>query len=239
MLHPGEVSRWQGKRLLDKLSNGSVSDYLAELPALPQSGVSQVESSTPLPGEFDTHYSPEQKELSSLYFLACISMRRLLNRVHHLLYARSTGTALNPAKFPAVVRELDHQLDEWREVLPRALAFDVDLNAVNGLQGTMSTPQTEAGSFLRQRYLTCRSVIYRPYLMWTLSGVQTVNATNAPLQQEALNGSKICLDSCLLHILNLRGFGQTCLVDTWICSLSYVSHPSFPHRPAITYVVVN
>lgn len=196
------------------------SDYLAELSALPQSGVSQVESSTPLPGDFDTHYSPEQKELSSLYFLACISMRRLLNRVHHLLYARSTGTALNPAKFPAVVRELDHQLDEWREVLPRALAFHVDFDAVDGYRHYDSATQTEAGSFLRQRYLTCRSVIYRPYLMWTLSGVQTTDTINSSLQQDAMKGSKICLDSCLLHILHLRGFGQTCLVDTWICSLS-------------------
>lgn len=196
------------------------SDYLAELPALPQSGISQVESSTPLPGEFESHHTSEQTQLSSLYFLACISMRRLLNRVHHLLYARGTGTALNPARFPAVVHELDHQLDEWRAVLPHALTFEVDFNSVNSYHGSPDTTRTEAGSFLRQRYLTCRSVIYRPYLMWSLSGVHGFHTANMSLEKEAMKCSKICLDSCLLHILNLRGFGQTCLVDTWICSLS-------------------
>jgi hypothetical protein len=147
-------------------------------------------------------------------------MRRLLNRVHHLLYARETGTALNPARFPAVVHELDHQLDEWRAVLPQALAFEVDFKTVNSYQHTPGATQTEAGSFLRQRYLTCRSVIYRPYLMWSLSGVNGSHTANSLLQGDAMKCSKICLDSCLLHILNLRGFGQTCLVDTWICSLS-------------------
>lgn len=197
------------------------SDYLAELPALPQSGISQTESSTPLPGDYDTHASASKKELSSLYFLACISMRRLLNRVHHLLYARGTGTALNPARFPAVVRELDHQLEEWREVLPQAFAFSVGFNEVGA--GSRAT-ETEAGGFLRQRYLTCRSVIYRPYLMWMLSGMgpgaAVSNTNQSSLEKEALKNSKMCLDACLLHILNLRGFGQTCLVDTWICSLS-------------------
>jgi transcription factor-like protein len=204
-------------------STHTLSDYLAELHALPQSGISQTESSTPLPGAYDTHASAQKMELSSLYFLACISMRRLLNRVHHLLYARDSGTALNPARFPAVVRELDHQLEEWREVLPQAFAFSVGFNEVGaGRQAT----ETEAGGFLRQRYLTCRSVIYRPYLMWMLSGMGPTTAAQSPGQssvgREALRNCKMCLDACLLHILNLRGFGQTVLADTWICSLRYV-----------------
>jgi hypothetical protein len=139
-------------------------------------------------------------------------MRRLLNRVHQLLYARSTGASLDQARFPYVVAELNHQLDEWRDVLPAAFSFSVDREAT----------ATEAGGFLRQRYLTCRSVIYRPYLMWMLSGSGSgrdgMSAT-AP-SQEVLKNCKACLDACLLHILNLRGFSQTVLVDTWICSLS-------------------
>lgn len=206
-----------------------LSDYLAELSALPQSGVSQRESTTSLPGTYDTYASSSSdKDLSSLYFLACISMRRLLNRVHHLLYAPGTGTALDPARFPAVVRELDHQLDEWRDVLPPAFAFVIGFND-DGRGGAGSRPtETEAGGFLRQRYLTCRSVIYRPYLMWMLSGVGpnlTTAMARSPAAEAtgprgALYDCKKCLDACLLHILNLRGFGQTVLVDTWICSLS-------------------
>lgn len=152
------------------------------------------------------------EEESSLYFLACISMRRLLNRVHQLLYARGTGASLDSARFPYVVAELNHQLDEWRDVLPTAFAFSVDLEATS----------TGAGGFLRQRYLTCRSVIYRPYLMWMLSGSGSGSDgmnVNAP-SQDVLTNCKACLDACLLHILNLRGFSQTVLVDTWICSLS-------------------
>ncbi|KAF9877230.1 putative C6 zinc finger domain-containing protein [Colletotrichum karsti] len=192
-------------------------DYLAELNGLPQSGVARIESSTPLPGEFNTHRDPQVEEQSSLYFLACISMRRLLNRVHQLLYARGTGAALDHARFPYVVAELNHQLDEWREVLPPAFAFRVGFDDIGG-----QSTATEHGGFLRQRYLTCRSVIYRPYLMWMLSGMAGGNGASSELlvSQDALKNCKACLDACLLHILNLRGFGQTVLVDTWICSLS-------------------
>ncbi|KUI57387.1 hypothetical protein VP1G_04701 [Cytospora mali] len=136
------------------------SDYLAELSALPQSGIARIESSIPLPGSYNTHRLQGTEEQSSLYFLACISMRRLLNRVHQLLYAHGTGASLDAARFPCVVAELNHQLDEWREVLPSSFSFTVDAKPT----------LTEAGGFLRQRYLTCRSVIYRPYLMWMLSG---------------------------------------------------------------------
>nr|XP_036577638.1 C6 zinc finger domain-containing protein [Colletotrichum truncatum]KAF6784672.1 C6 zinc finger domain-containing protein [Colletotrichum truncatum] len=193
------------------------SDYLAELSGLPQSGVARIESSTPLPGEYNTHQDPQVEEQSSMYFLACISMRRLLNRVHQLLYARSTGAAMDHARFPYVVAELNHQLDEWREVLPPAFAFRVGFGDIGG-----QSTATEHGGFLRQRYLTCRSVIYRPYLMWMLSGMAGGNGASSELlvNKDALKNCKACLDACLLHILNLRGFGQTVLVDTWICSLS-------------------
>lgn len=154
-------------------------------------------------------------EQSSLYFLACISMRRLLNRVHQLLYARDTGAATNPARFPSIVAELQHQLDEWRAVLPPSLSFRADTD-------TATDAGSAAAGFLRQRYLTCRSVIYRPYLMWVLSGRDDPAAgglSAAAPSEEVLRCCKACLDACLMHILNLRGFSHTVLVDTWICSL--------------------
>ncbi|POR38837.1 Uncharacterized protein TPAR_00966 [Tolypocladium paradoxum] len=188
------------------------SDYIAELSASPVSGIARIESSVPLPGSYNTHASQPDEEQSSLYFLACISMRRLLNRVHQLLYASGTGAALDTARFPFIVAELQHQLDEWRSFLPASFAFSVD-----------TAPADNAASgFLRQRYLTCRSVIYRPYLMWLLSGSRGGNdelSASAP-SHEARTNCKACLDACLMHILNLHGFPQTVLVDTWICSLS-------------------
>ncbi|KAL8399471.1 hypothetical protein RB594_000011 [Gaeumannomyces avenae] len=183
------------------------SDYLAELSGLPQSGIARIESSVPLPGPgYATHRTEQAEEQSSLYFLACISMRRLLNRVHQLLYARGTGASLDPTRFPFVVAELDHQLEEWRDVLPVAFAFTLDARPC----------ASEHGGFLRQRYLTCRSVIYRPYLMWMLSGVDASKLGDG----DALRSTRACLDACLLHMLNLRGFRHTVLVDTWICALS-------------------
>ncbi|KAI5458541.1 hypothetical protein BGZ63DRAFT_391585 [Mariannaea sp. PMI_226] len=188
------------------------SDYVAELSACPPSGIARIESSVPLPGTYHTHLIESEEEQSALYFLACISMRRLLNRVHHILYARDTGAAMDTTRFPPIVAELNHQLDEWRDVLPAAFEFSIDT----------SETLTEAGGFLRQRYLTCLAVIYRPYLMWILSGSQVgghgINAS-AP-SQDALAKCQACIDACMLHVLNLRGYAHTVLVDTWICSLS-------------------
>jgi hypothetical protein len=121
-----------------------------------------------------------------------------------VLYAKESGVSLDNARFPYVVSELDHQLEDWREFLPAAFKFTVD---------TKDTA-TEYGGFLRQRYLTCRSVIYRPYLTLVLTG----DILSIP--EDVLARSKSCLDACLLHILNLRAFAHTVLVDTWICSLS-------------------
>ncbi|VBB71886.1 Putative protein of unknown function [Podospora comata] len=204
------------------------SDYLAELSHVPLSGIARIESSVSLPvGTYHTHDSPKDEELSSLYFLACISMRRLLNRVHQLLYAKDTGAGMDINRFPSVVAELDHQLEEWRDVLPSAFTFEVP-EIDSRRQRKPSGEMTEHGRFLRQRYLTCRSVIYRPYLMGMLSGQSLTNindgigdtSPSVSPNQGILGNCKSCLDACLLHILNLRGFSQTVLVDTWICSLS-------------------
>lgn len=181
----------------------SPSDYLAELSALPLSGIADMESSVPLPGQCHTHDNIGEEERSALYFLACLSIRRLLNRVHHLLYSKDTGASLDDRRFPDMVAELDHQLEEWRELLPLAFQFTLD---------TLPSPNQQAG-FLRQRYLTCRSVIYRPYLMWMLAAPRWVD-------QAVREMCKKCLDACIEHILNLRSFSHTVFVDTWICSLS-------------------
>ncbi|KAF4969031.1 hypothetical protein FSARC_3685 [Fusarium sarcochroum] len=188
------------------------SDYMAELSACPPSGIARVESSVPLPSTYHTHTSEIVEEESSLYFLACISMRRLLNRVHQLLYARDTGAAFDHTRFPRIVAELQRQLDDWRDVLPASFSFSVDAEEA----------ATAAGGFLRQRYLTCKGVIYRPYLMWMLSSSHTEAGVSAvsPAIPDVMNNCKSCLDACLLHALDLRGFPQTVLVDTWICSLS-------------------
>lgn len=127
------------------------SDYIAERAALPQTGVSDMESMVPYPTYHQMSEEDGQREQSSLYFLACISVRRLLNRVHDLLCVLETGVAFDDARFPHVVTELDHQLEEWRCCLPPELHFNID-----------TSPATSThGGLLRQRYLTCRAVILR------------------------------------------------------------------------------
>lgn len=218
VLYPGEVSTVPSNPTLISKFAADIppSDYLAELSALPQSGIAQIESSVPLPGSYATHADPDQTEHASLYFLACISMRRLLNRVHHLLYARDpAGAAADISRFPAIVTELDHQLEEWRDVLPHAFRFD--LPARDGLPAASSP--SECGGFLRQRYLTCKSVIYRPYLAWLLASGPLRDARGIRKEDIAAR-AQVCIDACTSHILALTGFAHTVLVDTWICALS-------------------
>lgn len=160
----------------------------------------------PLPGDYVTHKDPYEQQQASLYFLACISMRRLLNRVHHLLYAHDTGVAGDPHRFPKVVAELYQQLKDWRDVLPVPFSFTLDTAGVK--DGTM----TEAGGFLRLRYLACQSVIYRPYLWWALS-CQDV-------EPKRHVGCKKCLDSLALLVLVLDDFCHSVLIDAWISSMS-------------------
>ncbi|KAF7717393.1 Fungal Zn(2)-Cys(6) binuclear cluster domain-containing protein [Penicillium ucsense] len=185
------------------------SDFLAELAGLPQTGIADIESSIPLPGNYPTQESKIDQEQSSLYFLACISMRRLLNRVHDLLYARDVGVGFDNNQFPSVVSELAFQLDEWKDLLPFPFQFTIDLEPT----------RTEEGAFLRQRYLTCKSVIYRPYLTWALSNGDAIEGCPPVV----LEGSRLCLQSCWMHAQNLRSLRHTIMVDTWICSLSMAS----------------
>lgn len=138
-------------------------------------------------------------------------MRRLLNRVHDMLYAPTTGVSPSPSRFPTVVSELSHQLDEWRDLLPGPFKFSLDTEPT----------QTQHGGFLRQRYLTCRSVIYRPYLTWVLENWNSgASWENGGVSQEILSKSGICLQACILHIQNLRGYVHTIMIDMWICSMS-------------------
>jgi hypothetical protein len=127
--------------------------------------------------------------------------------VHNLLYAKETGASLSDTRFPSIISELDHQLEKWRELLPPVFQFSVDTRVM----------ESQHAGFLRQRYLTCRSVIYRPYLTWLLANAGVALGDEGENCREKC---QICLDACLLHIVNLRGFTQTIVLDTWICSLS-------------------
>ena len=183
------------------------SDLISELSHLPQSGVAEVESEVPLPGPLQTHFNEAETESSALYFLSCISIRRLLNRVHHLLYAEDKHkTYINSRddSLRGLIAELDHQLVLWRDTLPDFLRFEDDTREC----------ANEHAAFVRQRYLACKSVIYRPYVEIVLKQIDGAHSI------ETIEGAARCLTASCNHISNLRSFGQNVLVDTWICSLS-------------------
>lgn len=182
------------------------SDYLAELPALPRFGIADMESDVPLPGQYVCHKDEALDELSSVYFLACISMRRFLNRCHHLLFGQDKSAKLSQQRLAEIVSELNQQLEEWRRLLPPSLQFNIDTEPVAAQQG----------AFLRQRYLTCLALLYRPYVITALSDYIAGRSS----EQKIVDGARRCLQACVMHILNLRSLDQTVMVDTWICSLS-------------------
>jgi hypothetical protein len=187
----------------------TLSDFLSELPHLPQSGVAEVESEVPLPGPLQTHFTEAETESSALYFLSCISIRRLLNRVHHLLYAEDKHRNYTNARddsLKGLIAELDRQLSLWHETLPEFLKFDEDSRECSN----------EHAAFLRQRYFACKSVIYRPYVEIVLKQKGVTHSV------ETVEAARRCLKASCDHIVNLNSFAQTVMIDTWICSLSSV-----------------
>jgi hypothetical protein len=171
------------------------SDLVSELSHLPQSGVAEVESQTPLPGPLITHNSSPLTESSALYFLSCISIRRLLNRVHHLLYAedkhKSPTHTINDS-LHNMIAELDHQLVLWKDTLPEFLQFEESERDC----------RNEHAAFLRQRYLACKSVIFRPYVEVILKHSDVGHS------QDIIENATRCLSASCNHIVYLRSFSQ-------------------------------
>lgn len=137
------------------------SDLLAELD-LPHSGVVQFEENVGLPGGFEGDENEAVGRDDLWYFLAEIALRRLLNRVSQLIYSKdsmATTTSLEP-----VVAELDFQLTQWYESLPLPLQFP--------FSRTMLPDPIQ--TVLRLRFLACRTIIYRPYVLAVLDNEQAV-----------------------------------------------------------------
>ncbi|CAN6651387.1 hypothetical protein TRVA0_025S00584 [Trichomonascus vanleenenianus] len=177
------------------------SDISIEINELPQSGMNSIKS-IEMPKDFQSHSDSEVGKHASLYFLACISMRRLLNRVHTLLFATEEETY----KDSNLIMELDSQLEAWRQVLPKYLKFSLEPGAEldNDHQG-----------FLRQRYFTCKSVIFRPILNHVmLCDLNKVVIDDA----ELIRMAEMSVEACFLHMKHLQSFTHTVVIDAWICA---------------------
>ncbi|KAJ4211730.1 hypothetical protein NW759_012330 [Fusarium solani] len=154
------------------------SQILAEFD-FPASGLGKLASSIPLPlmpgAGTDPHYAKYQ-----FFFLALISMRKLLNRILFHLYSREQNSenpshdspsAEKPTAFlsatPSIIQELDRQLEEWRMCLPSGLEF----SAYSGAQQTDDQDIAQIRPIherlrgnLMARYFAAKSIIHRPFI---------------------------------------------------------------------------
>jgi hypothetical protein len=138
---------------------------LAEL-ELPQSEL-QLTDETSLPG--CNNLNP----MESTCYLAEISIRRLLNRIHNSLYPRKrtaltlSSTSLTTSdefsareisSATAVCDELHRQLDLWYESIPEPF---------RPILGTEPT-SNDRESVLRIRYYATKHIIYRPFVLYLI-----------------------------------------------------------------------
>jgi hypothetical protein len=188
------------------------SDLLAEMD-LPHSGIVQFEESMRLPRSFPydaTLASPEESPGSDeiWYFLAEIALRRLLNRVSHLIYSTErNGKPLSISSLDPVTAELDFQLTQWYENLPSPVKFPRErLPAQNQVQ-----------TVLRLRYFACRTIIFRPYLLAVLADE---HAASEPGVQDAC---RKCLEACIRQLEHITAHHDGHLPYLWQGALSIVS----------------
>lgn len=187
-------------------------DRLAEL-ELPQSNLQALIDETPLPTCVNL-----PPEISTRY-LAELSIRRLLNRIHNTLYPRRPSisafspTSLGaPSDFSArdinsarnVCDELHRQLDTWLSSIPEP--FRPSLN--------LDPSENDRDRVLRIRYYATKHIIYRPFVLHVISA-QGYEPTDLLLEK-----CNICLESCRLYLHNTGYILKAPSQYTWTFSLS-------------------
>ena len=187
------------------------SDLLAELD-LPHSGIVQYEESMRLPRSFpqDTSISPIEEPPGNddlWYFLAEIALRRLLNRVSHLIYTHKVSASFSLGSLDPVAAELDFQLTQWYEGLPAPVKFPRErLPARDQVQ-----------TVLRLRYFACRTIIFRPYIQAVLLDE---HLATEPGVQEAC---RKCLEACVRQVEYVSAHREGHLPYLWQGALSIMS----------------
>ena len=160
------------------------------------------------------------------YFLAEIALRRLLNRVSHLIYQKDSTHTLS--SLGPIVSELDFQLSQWYESLPQPIQFPLALDSTTTTTSSQpspsSTPSTSTHpttnpiqTVLRLRYNACRTIIYRPYI---LAVFENEHAGSDP---GVLECSRRCLDATLRQLEHITSHRAGHLPYLWQGALSMVS----------------
>ncbi|KAK9481766.1 hypothetical protein V1527DRAFT_486305 [Lipomyces starkeyi] len=184
------------------------SDLLAELD-LPHSGIELHEDDVGLPSGFIS--VPEQASLAPgsddlWYFLAGIAIRRLLNRVHHMLYSKTTQMPIS--SYHPIVHELNFQLIQWYENLPSVLRFSFERRQLDNRFATV----------LRLRYFACQSIIWRVYVEVALQNEDLLRDPRIRM------GATKCVEACLRQIEDVEEHQAGHIPYFWQGSLSIASH---------------
>jgi hypothetical protein len=146
------------------------SSFPFSLPTFPM--IEAMEQSKVQP---DQEPSSVQSTASSYYFyLAEISLRRLLNRI------RNAATLLSPTMDSSTatdladtLQKLEHQLQQWLDCLPPALRFRVPPD-------TWPPPnEPELIKLVRERYVEVRELLCRAYLYMCLHGGKRLTPSQA------------------------------------------------------------
>ncbi|KAK9473932.1 uncharacterized protein V1510DRAFT_447549 [Dipodascopsis tothii] len=188
-------------------------DRLAEF-ELPRSGIENLVDDMVLPGLEPT------PDPSMVYFLAEISIRRLLNRVHNTLYTPD-GKTRTIGSLLTVCDELNRQLELWHESIPEVMKPRL---------GTAEPADNDRKAILRIRYYATRHIIFRPFVLRAIadearksSGLlspQPEDLSDSLYRQRTLDNCARCLESCRLYLLNTGHILRKPSPYTWTLSQS-------------------
>ncbi|PWY94526.1 hypothetical protein BO94DRAFT_581917 [Aspergillus sclerotioniger CBS 115572] len=158
------------------------SDLIAEH-HLPSSGIENMVDTMPLPSMGD-YNSP-----GTHYWLAELSARRLLNRVHYTMYRNEPSNIPNSdaslGRTWKVSDELNRQLDDWFQLLPATIKPD--------LQTSVESSPVELN--ILHRFHSTKDVILRPFLIYTCK-----ISSGAEVPLDLISRSSQCLDNCRAYL---------------------------------------
>lgn len=190
-------------------------DRLAEL-ELPRSGLQQLTDEISLPSCTNLDL------MQSTCFLAEISIRRLLNRIHNSLYPSkkhvlmlSSTTIMAADEYSiqdvtsmiSVCDELHTQLETWHSSIP------AEFRPALGV-GSPETLFRDRQHILRIRYFAARHIINRPFLLYIAAhGMGRVS-------ESMVEKAALCIESCRSYIHNTTPVLQRPSQYTWTFSLS-------------------
>ncbi|KAJ5962512.1 Transcription factor [Penicillium viridicatum] len=188
-------------------------DRLAEL-ELPRSGLQQLTDEISLPD------CTNLGMMQSTCYLAEISIRRLLNRVHNSLYpskkhvlALSSTTLTTPEEFSkddissisAVCDELHSQLELWHSSIPDIFRPNIEASMQES---------NDRQAILRIRYFAARHIIYRPFVLFLVTHDVTC------ISRDIVEKAGICIESCRSYIHSTTRTLKRPSQYTWTFSLS-------------------